>query len=119
MKLQVSVEDLSKSKVYLDEGSFIYVRPMTHDELASFSPKYQKKGKMTDEDSVKLTFEILERCIEGWEGLFDTNGKEIPFKRELIKPVLSALLSDKPEAFQKLSEKAMILINKVEEEKKK
>lgn len=120
MKLKVSVEDLSNAKVYLDENSYIEVNPITHDELAALSPKYEKKGKkMSDEESVQFTFEILERCVVGWKNLQDANGNEIPFKKELIKPVLSAVLNENPEAFQKLSEKAMVLINTVEEEKKK
>lgn len=119
MKLQVNIEDLSKTKVYLDEESFVEVKPITTDEYAIVSSLYEKKGKISEADQVKLAFDVLERTIIGWGNIQDTEGREIPFSKELVKSFLSALLSQNEEAFQKIFKKAMTLVNKVEEEKKK
>ncbi len=119
MKIKVSLEDLEKAKVQIDEESYIEVRPITHDELATVSPKYRKRGKMSEEDNIQMSFEVLERCIVGWKGLQDSEGREIPYDRKYIRPVLSALLSRDREVFEKLMDKALALVTVVEEEEKK
>lgn len=119
MKINISTEDLSSARVQLDEQSYIEVRPITHDELATIMPKYSKKGKIPDEENVKLSFEVLERCVIGWKGIEDVEGKEIPFDRKYIKPVLSAILSQDRKVFEKLMDKALVLVNIVEKEEKK
>ena len=119
MKIQVSVDDLSSAKVQIDEQSYIEVRPITHDELAAITPKHTRKGKMNDEENIRLSFEVLERCIVGWSGIQDINGSEIPFEKRYVKPVLSAMLSQDRELFERLMEKALVLISTVEEEEKK
>ena len=119
MKIKVSLEDLSSAKVQIDEQSYIEVKPITHDELATITPKHMKKGKMSDEENIKLSFDVLERCVVGWKGIQDANGNEIPYDRKYVKAVLSALLSWDRALFEKLMDKALVLVSTVEEEEKK
>lgn len=119
MRIKVSLEDLSSAKVEIDQHSYIEVRPITHDELATITPKFTRKGRISDEENVKLSFEVLERCVVGWKGIQDARGSEIPFEKRYVRPVLSALLSQNKELFEKLMEKALVLISTVEEEEKK
>ena len=43
------------------------------------------KAGMMDDDDEK---EILSRCVKGWRGLEDDDGKEIPFSQEKAKEIL-------------------------------
>jgi len=95
-----------------------YVKPLTIDELSFISSAFAKKGKIPEELQAKYAFEILEKAIVSWKGLQDSQGRDIPFKREYIRPVLTALTKE-TELIPKLIEAAMKLVTTIEEEGKK
>lgn len=93
-----------------------YLDPVEYTELQN---KYQSKGKISEENAIKLNFEILNRTIKGWKNIKDRNGKEIPFKTELINTIVTALMKEDKEILEKLIKAGMALILSMENEKKK
>jgi len=123
MKLNVKLSELERIEVKHGDMVF-YVKPLTIDEISFISSAYAKdKGKKGKEEipeelQSKYAFEVLEKALTGWKGLQDSQGRDIPFKKEYIRPVLTALMKE-TELIPKLIESAMKLVTVVEEEGKK
>jgi len=119
MRLPVKYEELEKEAIEVEyDGAKFLVKPLTADELALISAEYSKRGKIPEKLQGKYVFEILEKVLVGWEGLKDAEGREIPFRREYVRAVLTAL-AGKGELFEKLLEAALRLVKLLEEEKGK
>lgn len=119
MKLNAKLSELDRVEIEYEDAVF-YVKPLTVDEVSFISSAYtkKKKGEIPEELQSKYAFEILERAIVGWRGIQDAEGKDIPFRKEYIRPVLTALIKE-GELVPRLIEAAMKLVTVVEEEGKK
>lgn len=117
MKISVSYEELEKVEVRYKDAVF-YVKPLTVDELTLISSKFTKKGEIPEELQAKYALEVLERAIVGWKGLKDAKNREIPFKKEYVKAVISALTKE-AELISELLNASMKLLKVIEEEGKK
>lgn len=99
------------------EDAKIYVRPVDAFIVGEIQERYTNKGEL--ERTSEFMGEILEYAVVGWEGLLDSEGKEIKYSREKVRPVLTVLAQVKPEVLEQLTEKALYLVKLEEKEKKK
>ncbi len=113
MKLDVSLDEV----VVKIEDAEIFVKPLDLFTLQSIQDKYSEKGKIVD--NVGFSAEVLENAIIGWKGIQDKNGKEIEFRIERIRPLITALSMKDPSLIEKLVKAAQSLFEEVEKNKKK
>lgn len=113
MKLDVNLDEV----IVKIEDAEIIVRPLDLFTLQAIQDKYLEKGKIVDDAG--FSAEVLENAIVGWKGIQDKNGKEIEFKKERIRPLITAL-SIKDQSFvERLVKAAQSLFEEVQKNKKK
>ncbi len=73
--------------VYKGEEYIFYIEPPTF----SFALEVQKEAVTKSEGEIGL--KVLKETLCGWENLYDENGKEVPFSKDMIESVIKALPS--------------------------
>ena len=120
MKLSVELSELDKVEVAYKDMIF-YVKPLTVDELSFITADFKdKRGReeIPEELRGKYALDVLEKTLIGWKGIQDAKGRDIPFKKEYVRPVLTVLMKEE-DLIPKLIEASMKLVTVVEEEGKK
>ena len=114
MLLDVSLKD----RVVKINDAEIYVKPLDAVKFAEIRSKYMRKGKFIEEKEIEMTFDLLEEAITGWKNIATKDG-EVKFSKEMIRPVLTALIQVDENIIEQIMNEATSLMNIKEEEVKK
>lgn len=77
-----------KLKFEFDGTTFFYKR-LSAGQRVRILKSIEKKGYVNQDEAF---LEMAKHCLVGWEGVKDTNGKEIKFKKDIIEYLPSLLI---------------------------
>ncbi len=85
--MSLKIKTTNKTEIFdIGDDAKLHYRYLDPLEQMRFMRSYGRNAKMTEEESVEMSYDLMLKMVTGWEGIEnEKNNKPIKFKTELIK----------------------------------
>ncbi len=85
--MSLRIQKVRKDKIFdIGSGAKLHYRFLDPLEQMRFMRNYGRNAKMTEDESMKVSYDLMLEMVTGWEGVInDDTDRPIKFKTELIE----------------------------------